>query len=826
MSEFVHSAGHTTSFLGDSMAILELKVPRESEQVSQTPEAAAQFFANVTNLLHHSFMARILGHHLPSIALEIATINQSIHFYLVCPRHVQSYLESQLKAQYPLISIIPAADYLSDIWTTPGGFDAGQMTLGTYPIYPLKTYKDFSDVDPLVGVLSVVARAKPDEVMVIQYILGAAKKSFRKQGYQYIEETKGDAEHKANTDELSHSQVKQKVSEITVKAGIRLFTHAATKDRARELIHDLSGAYGGFANADGNYLKFSRPSSLKRRNFLLSLPLREHKFVPRNQMFTVTEMASLFHMPNKKFELVPTLTWSRTFATESPENLPTGQSAEKDQINFFGRTDFKGDVITFGIKRNDRRRHVYIVGKSGTGKSTLIANMAINDIRNREGMAIIDPHGDLIENILEFIPSYRVNDVVYLDPASSDRGFVLNPLEVTNQSQKELVVSGLVGIFKKIYGDSWGPRLEYILRNTFFALADIPNATLIDVPEILANKKYRQEKVDRITDPVIRNFFTHEFEGMSDKMQAESISPILNKVGQFISSPIMRNIVGRPNSTIDLEDIMNSGKILLVNLSQGRLGEDNAALLGAMIITKLQLAAMNRVNIAEEERRDFFLYVDEFQNFATESFKKILSEARKYRLDLTLANQYTAQVPEDVLAAIYGNCGTIISFLVGAADASLLTREFDEIYKSTDLTSLSNYQIILKLMIDSQASRPFAATTLPLPRSRTQNREKVIRVSAEKYTKALEMLAKVEQKMEPPQPPIPRQDHRPDYRPEYRPDRKPDFRPDQRNDYRGERRPDQGYQQRSEYRPDRRPDHRPNYQPQRSNNSPSRPQGR
>lgn len=729
------------TFLGEEMVILELKVPRENESKT-TPEAAAQFFANVTNLMKHSFMQSLLRKHHPTIAVEIATHEQSIRFYLICPRHVQSYLESQLKAQYPLISIIPATDYLARLWTTPGGFDAGQLTLGTYAIYPLKTYKDFADVDPLVGVMSMLARAKAQDAMVVQYVLGPIPHSFRHKGYKFIEakkESLKDAEGKTHgsTEEMAASQIKTKTAEVPVKAGIRLFTHSDTRERARELMQDLAGSFGGFSNADGNHLKFSRSSALKRHNFLLSIPLREHKYVPKSQVFSVSEMATLWHLPNDKFGLVPTISWSRTFATESPENLPTAQNEAKDQINFFARTDHKGETITFGIKREDRRRHMYIVGKSGTGKSTLIANMAINDIRNREGMAVIDPHGDLIEILLDYIPSYRVNDVVYLDPSSTDRGFVLNPLEVTNTGQRELVVSGIIAIFSKLYAHSWGPRLEYILRNTLFALSEIPNATFAEIPEMLANPSFRRQKVTRITDPIIKNFFTHEFENMTDKLQAESISPILNKVGQFISSPTIRNIVGRPHSTIDLDTIINSGKILLVNLSQGRLGEDNAALLGAMLITKLQLAAMNRVNIAEAERKDFFLYVDEFQNFATNSFIKILSEARKYRLNLTLANQYTGQVPPEVLSAIYGNCGTIISFLVGAADATLLTREFDEIYKSTDLTSLSNYQIILKLMIDNQASRPFAATTLPLPRSRTQNREKVIRVSAQKYTKPL-----------------------------------------------------------------------------------------
>lgn len=725
------------TFLPDDVIIVELKVPRETEQ---SPEVAAQFFANLTRIIRHSMMGKLLGQKTPTVTLEIVSYQQSIKFYLICTSSLQSYIESQLKAQYPLITLLPTADYLAQVWRTPGGFDAGQMILGNYPMYPLKTYRDFKEIDPLVSVLSILARAKADETMVIQYVLGPRDQSFRKAGYSFMEKAKAAAAEKSSVDEMALTQIKTKVAEVSMKAGIRLFTHASTHARAHELLQQLAGSFGGFANAEGNFFKFTKGPTFSKKGFLLSIPTRQYKYVPKGQSLSMSELATLWHMPNIKFGGLGAVAWSRSVVNEAPENLPTARLSEKDETNYFARTDHKGEIITFGIKRKDRRRHMYIVGKSGTGKSTLIANMAINDIRNREGMAIIDPHGDLVEDILNYIPSYRVNDIVYLDPSDSERSFSLNPLEVNNANQRELVVSGIIGIFAKIFGGpngSWGPRLEYILRNALFALSEMPGATFVDIISILADKKYRQANLHKINDPVIRNFFENEFEKYSEKMQTESISPILNKVGQFVQSPTIRNIIGQPKSTINLEEMMNEGKIILVNLSQGRLGEDNAALLGAMIITKFQLAAMNRVNIPEDERRDFFLYVDEFQNFATSSFSKILSEARKYRLCLTMANQYTQQVPEDLLAAIYGNCGTIISFLVGADDAAKLSREFGGIYKDADITNLANYQIFLKLMIDSMASRPFSATTLPLPRSRTQNKDKAIRVSKQKYTKPL-----------------------------------------------------------------------------------------
>jgi len=361
--------------------------------------------------------------------------------------------------------------------------------------------------------------------------------------------------------------------------------------------------------------------------------------------------------------------------------------------------------------------------------------MAISDMRNKKGFCVIDPHGDLCEILLNYIPSYRVNDVIYLDPSDPNYSFSLNPLEVKNPEQKELVVSGIVAIFHKLYGTTWGPRLEYILRNALLSVITMPDPTLLMVPEILTNDDFRAKVLERMEDRVLKSFWINEFEKMHPRLKSEAMSPILNKVGQFISSTVMRNIVQSPKSTIDLERIMDEGKILILNLSQGKIGEDNAALLGAMAITKIQLAAMNRVNVTEEERRDFYLYVDEFQNFATTSFIKILSEARKYRLNLILANQYIAQVPEDVRAAIFGNVGTMMSFLIGAQDSFYMGKEFGERFTETDLLALGNYQAIVKLAIEGITQSPFLCQSLPLPKSITQNREKAERLSREKYTR-------------------------------------------------------------------------------------------
>ncbi len=465
---------------------------------------------------------------------------------------------------------------------------------------------------------------------------------------------------------------------------------------------------------------------------------RNKRFVPGSQILNVEEIATFFHFPTMKSTYVHNISWHKTILSEPPQNLPVAEylsEEDKAETNFFASTEFKNKPTVYGIKSIDRRKHFYVIGKTGSGKSTLIANMAINDIRNRKGVCVIDPHGDLCEILLDYIPSYRVNDVVYLDPADSKHAFSLNPLTIDHPEQKELVVSGIVAIFHKLYGHTWGPRLEYILRNALLTVIGLPDATLLMVQDILTDDNFRRKVVDNMTDKVLRNYWINEFENMHPRLKSEAISPILNKVGQFTSSNLMRNIIKSPKSTVNLENIMNEGKIVIMNLSQGRIGEDNAALLGAMTITKIQLAAMNRVAIPEAERKDFYLYVDEFQNFATTSFIKILSEARKYRLNLILANQYISQVPEDVRAAIFGNVGTMMSFLIGAQDSAYIGKEFGERFKAEDLLLLGNYQAIVKLAIDGITQSPFLSTTLPLPKSATQNREKVIKVSREKYTK-------------------------------------------------------------------------------------------
>jgi len=407
---------------------------------------------------------------------------------------------------------------------------------------------------------------------------------------------------------------------------------------------------------------------------------------------------------------------------------------QKEDITTFAQTNYRNMNRTFGIRSDDRRRHMYVIGKTGMGKSTMMENMIVQDIRKGFGVAVVDPHGDLVEIILNFIPNYRINDIIYLNPADIDYPIGFNVLESTSITQRHLVASGLMGVFTKIWEGVWSARMEYILNNTILALLEYPGSTMLGIQRMLVDKVYRNKVIDAVTDPVVKAFWKDEYANYNDRFRNEAIAPIQNKVGQFLSSAVIRNIVGQPKSKIDIRKAMDEKKIILLNLSKGRIGEDNSRLLGAMMITRMQLAAMSRVDIAEHERQDFYLYVDEFQNFATQSFANILSEARKYHLNLILAHQYIEQLDELVRAAIFGNIGTLVCFRVGAADAEFLAKEFFPTFSETDLVNLKKYDVYLKLMIDGVTSDPFSATTLPPVYEREDNTEKIIKVSRERYS--------------------------------------------------------------------------------------------
>ncbi|MBI1862880.1 type IV secretion system DNA-binding domain-containing protein [Candidatus Microgenomates bacterium] len=710
----------------------QVRNPKDDE----TPiESATQIFASLLSYPYVSPLKRTIFKP-KTFAFEIFLLGQTIYYYVTSPKENDTLVQSLVTSSFPSSIMQKTTDPLATVLKSKY-LEFGQMKLNSYFYLPVKTYMDFKDIDPMSSLTGFLSKQDAGLRMAVQILITPASFAWQHRAVEASKQMSHDVASDKYTQNPQKLLIMRKASFQGGKVAIRLIVGTQNEQlHPLTYIKNLAGTFGSFSLGEGNQFVFARRRLFKDRFIKRTAARTIAAFENGHQILNAQELATLWHPPGYLMAGIKNISWGKTLLGEAPEELPVPLGGEDKQpdVNFFAKTEYKNKETIFGITNRDRRKHIYIIGKTGSGKSTLISNMAIDDIRKNRGIGIIDPHGDLSNTILDYIPKRRLNDVVYLEPFDTARPFSLNVLEVHNKQHKDLVASGIVSIFFKLYGDSWGPRLEYILRNVILTLLEVPGATLVDVLTLLSDTNYRKKVVtEYVKDPVIKGFWEQEFAKMPDKLRAEAIAPIQNKVGQFVSSQMIRNILGQPKSTINLTKIMDEGKILILNLSQGKLGEDNAALLGAMMITQIQLAAMGRSYQKEEDRKDFFLYVDEFQNFATSSFVKILSEARKYRLSLNLANQYIEQLDETVQKAIFGNVGTLISFVVGARDAYILTKEFAELYSESDLVSLGKYEIVLKLSINDLSSAPFPARTLPLPKVVNENRDKIIQLSKEKY---------------------------------------------------------------------------------------------
>ncbi len=715
----------------NNLSILEIRLPQENEF---TLEAMSSLLSNFSQSGSTSLIDRLSGKRKTIASLEIVLSHGQIHFYVVAPTDNMEYVRSQILAQYPSAITKDTLDYFTDL-ENPKLLNFSQIGLSKSYNYPLKTARDFRDTDPLVSVLAPLSRSNSTtDFFVYQIILGPASKNWQSSIMDIIQNgIVIDKEKGLRQAHPDRSIFEQKIQFPGILAQINLASNNPS------LIASVSSSFGAFTSPRGNSIKTFTPNLFNRNKLPDCIINRKISTKLKSQILNTEEVSALWHFPNKLTKL-PNIAWGKNLFSDPPENLPVADDTteeQKKEITFFAKTEFRNKDSIFGIKQGeDRRRHMYIIGKSGTGKTTLISNMAIDDIRKGRGVAVIDPHGDLCNNILDYIPSHRINDCCYFNPADPEYVYPLNVLEAQNESQKELVASGVISIFKKIYGEvSWGPRLEHILRNAVLTLVNTPDTTLVDIVEILTNKNFRDKVINKLRNQTLKNFWINEFNRMDPKFQNEAIAPILNKVGQFIASSNIRNTINHPKSRINIQQIMDEKKILIADLSTGKLGEDNSALLGAMLITQIQLSAMNRVFQEAEARSDFYLYVDEFQNFATTSFIKILSEARKFKLNLIVANQYMAQLERPIQDAIFGNVGSMVSFVVGNQDAFILSKEFGPQFPPEDLVKIGRYQVINKLSIDSETTNPFYAVTLPPLSCKNQARQKLIQISRQRWGK-------------------------------------------------------------------------------------------
>ena len=507
------------------------------------------------------------------------------------------------------------------------------------------------------------------------------------------------------------------------------------REAAQQKLEEMSGSFRQFALPQSNAFN---PLAPKTSSYV------PHGVLRNPFILSVEEIATMWHLPTILVQ-TPNLDWVFSKKLEPPNNLPIKDKDES--VAELAEAVFRGTKTRFGIKLDDRRRHIYSIGKTGMGKSTLLENMVFSDIRAGRGVGVIDPHGDLVDAIQQFIPKERSNDVILFDPSDLDYPISFNVLDCPNKEQRSLTASGIMSVFTKLWPDVWSGRMEHILRNTLLALLEYEGSSMLGIMRMYADDGYRAKVVSRVTDPVVKSFWEDEYASWSERYRTEAIAAIQNKVGQLLSTPMIRNIVGQVKSKLDIRHAMDNGKIILVNLSKGKLGEDTSAFIGSMLVTKFQIDAMSRADIEEEKRKDFFLYVDEFQNFATESFATILSEARKYRLSLTMANQYVSQLligekNTSLRDAVFGNVGSLISFQVGSDDAEGLSLQFEEAVTVKDILSLPKYHAYMRLMIDGVPSKPFSISTLPPPEFDQDKKQiaTMLRLSRERYAEKKEVV--------------------------------------------------------------------------------------
>ncbi len=744
--------------------LLILEIPRANDKKEL---AAEQLFASLHGILKDKKELRSSGGLQEHISFEIASIGKLIRFYVWTPKHLQNFVEGQIYAQYPTVQIYEESEDYTKRQLDHKVVYTGELSLIDTDVLPIKTFQSF-EVDPLAGITATLSKLEDDnEEMWIQVLARPIADDWHKRSSSYAsriksgkanvdflggfgkyligmlgalwqppEMGKGGEKELSERDKTRISEIEKKSQKLGYQIKIRVAYLGNDQSTAKHRLQAIVGAFKQFNSTNLNGFKLHKPS-FKREDIA---HYTTRFFIDHGFILNIEELASVYHLPHTNVE-TPSIVWANAKTAEPPSKLPviTGDAAGDDEISAFGLTNFRGMNYQFGLHRGDRSRHVYVIGQTGTGKSGLLELFALSDVFHNFGYAIIDPHGDFAVDNMRFIPNNRVNDVVYFNPADTAHPVGFNPMEMSDPSQKNNISSEIIGVLKRMFGDSWGPRLEYILRYTILALLEYPNSTMLDITRMLTDKKFRKEVLSHVTDTVVLNFWNVEFASWNDKFASEAVAPVLNKVGAFTANPIIRNIIGQPKSTFNIRQIMDEGKILIVNLSKGLIGEDNAAILGSFLVTKVQLAAMSRSDIPRiEDRRPFYLYVDEFQNFATDSFATILSEARKYGLNLTVANQYVSQMEETVRDAVFGNVGTTISFRVSADDAPILAKPFAPQFEPDDLLQMNNRHFIISMVINGEKTPAFSATTLQLPPPQADNTESIIESSRRQFSRTRE----------------------------------------------------------------------------------------
>jgi len=776
--------------------ILEILVDKQNEKWPA-------IFNEILVILHRAYGWKNKGE---SFSFEITKVGNRIRFFLICPEKYKTFLVNQIYAHFNNVEIFEVSDYLANIPNDK--ISVGKISPKKHYFYSLKTFEDpgvtvgkWVEIDPFSSLTGALSKTwvytmntfqvnfrptssktwKKDAKRIIKILTSSSPRIIKTillhPSYKYCkivffpfmlllrllglifkrnEET---AEIAPVTDDIKTADQTKDILENPDKIDPKFLSKLTSEWYevdinvicAGENPLEVRSAISEIASTLSVYTQFGqnglRLTSMSRDS--KDIANAKSRKLTRKSILSTPELSGFVHLPTT-YVKTPYINWVSSRAFEPPSNLPiidpdlSDDVTPETNLTPIWKTNFRGTDMSFGMGPDDRRRHMYIIGKTGMGKSVLLENMILDDIHKWRWVAVIDPHGDLAEAVIGHIPKKRTNQTIIFDPSDRDWPIAFNMLENISDDQRSFVASGLVGIFKRIFGDSWGPRLEHTLRNTILALMEYPNTTLISIPLMLTSEVYRNKVVKKITDPVVKKFWTHEYGKLTPQQRNETAGPILNKVGQFLSSTILRNVLGQPKNSFSMRWAMDNKKIIIVNLSKWKIWEDASSLLGAMMVTKFQLDAMSRADIPESEREDFYLYVDEFQNFATDSFSTILSEARKYKLNLVMANQYIDQMTEEVRWAVFWNVGTLVSFQVGHNDSKILSEAFSGDIEDEDLMNQKKYTIYLKQLIDGMPSPIFSAGTFPpYPKDEAEFAEryqKILQVSRERYCKKREIV--------------------------------------------------------------------------------------
>jgi hypothetical protein len=755
----IFPSGAEEKLIRENRVCLKIAIPRNNDK---TPLAAEQLFASLHGLYKESA-------EVPSLSLELAANSRiGVQFFIVVNSNIASFVKGQVYAQYPTAEITVVEDYMDVAvnWNESVQVSAGEIVLEREHIFPLKTFKDF-DVDPLSGITGAISELHGDEEAWVQFVVRPYPNTWQKVAQKYIatlrsegnnifeiggfwkgfwgmisgaihyfvesftyDPTKPAQQLKATTVRLEPFQ-EEEIKKVEAKAEkqgfqtvIRILAKSSDSVRAVQLFEGIAASFRQYATAHLNAfsLNLAKPPALVFQHF------QERQLsINHEEILNIEELASLYHLPN-------TTGGATSLFVTTAGKLPPPPDLPIDEGTIIAKTNYRGSSEMFGIKKRDKRRHTYIIGRTGTGKTVMMRNMIVSDILAGEGVGLIDPHGETAEFILDHIPAHRVEDVIYFNPGDVEFPVGFNPIYVKDKGQRDLVADNIIGVFKK-YFESWGPRLEYILYNTILSALDSQGTTLLSVQRMLTDVEYRKRVLSHVKDPMILRFWREEFAMIerNPKLLSDAVAPIQNKIGRYLSPRIIRNILGQTKSTFNIREMIDQKKIFIANLSKGRIGEENTSLIGGLLIARIYTAAMERVDVPEDDRNDFTLYIDEVQSFTTDAFVNILSEARKYRLSLVINHQFTEQLPIEMRAGIFGNVGTMIGFSVSQKDAMVLAQEFAPYVTPEDILALPNYQLYLRMTINDRISEPFSAVSMPFRYEPFGYRDIIKQKSREKY---------------------------------------------------------------------------------------------